>query len=190
MPGNIATSFGGMGILAWLGALSGLLALRRSDFRRVAPVLVPVIFGAVALTVSAVVFERYGLSLMAGVTILAAIGWERWLLQSNARLRFASVVLFAGCVAITTVQLIAAEQRSAEVDVDVLAKRWIMANVPRGRHVALQNEVNAFLPRTTAELVDCIQSVETSRAYRKVACRGRRFRRASKPHTDAIGDPQ
>jgi hypothetical protein len=165
MPSNIAVSFAGLGVLIWFGALCGLFKLRRNDVRRLAPVLVTVGLGALALTLSAVVFDRYGLSLLPGLTILAAMGWERWLLESNSRLRIVGTVALAACLVMTTMSLVTIERLNAEVDVDVLTKRWILANVPRGQRVAIQNEVNAFLPRTPQQLLECANSVQTPRAY-------------------------
>ena len=164
MPSNIAISFGGLGLLIWFGALCGLLTLRRNDIRRFAPVLRSrSLLALVALTLSAVVFDRYGLSLLPGLTILAALGWERWFLQSSPRLRVVATVVLMGCAVITTMSLITTERRNAEVDVDVLTKQWILANVPRGQRVAIQNEVNAFLPRTPQQLLECANGVQTPR---------------------------
>jgi len=165
IPTNVAIYLGGLGALVWFGALCGVLSLRRTDLRRLAPILVTVGSGTVALTFSAVVFDRYGLSLMPGLTILAALGWERWLTLSNTNLRLVGATAFAICLAATSTNLIATERRNAELDVDVLVKRWILANVPRGKNVAIHNESNAFLPRMADQLLDCANAVRTPDAY-------------------------
>lgn len=112
-----------------------------SEASQTIPVLVPTIVGAAALTSSAVVFDRYGLVLMPGLIVVAATGWQ-WGLAASPKMRAVVPAALGICTMATAVSLVRAEKDAGEVDVDVRARNWIVANVPRGSHVAVRDEVN------------------------------------------------
>jgi hypothetical protein len=127
-------------------------------------VAAPAIVGSLALAAGDMVFGRYGLVLMPGLVILAALGWDSidlaplWLRRSVAAAVAAAIVL-------TTASLIAAQRRAGETDVDVLARQWILDHVQRGARVAVHQEDNAFLPRAAEQLRACIAYGDSPDAY-------------------------
>jgi hypothetical protein len=165
IPTNLVAIFSGLGSLAWLGALAGLIGSAWPRLRQLIPVAVPALAGAAALTGSAVVSGRYGLVLVPGLLVIAAAGWEWSVSRPRTALRISALIALVACVAATVPALVRAEVEAAEVDVDVLARDWILANVPRGSRVAVYDEVNAYLPRTPAQLRTCVDEVRSRDAY-------------------------
>jgi hypothetical protein len=164
---NFVTIYAGLGALAWVGALVGAATVRGSVLRRMVPVFVPVLLATVVLVVSSTVFDRYGLVLLPGVAVLAAFGWDVALSSDRRPLRLMAVAAVGACAIATLMSLVGAERVAGEIDVDVLAKRWILTHVPRGRRVALHDEDNAFLPRAAGQLRQCVEYLETPAAYRE-----------------------
>jgi hypothetical protein len=73
--------------------------------------------------------------------------------------------LFALCLVATIVSLVRSQRVAGEADVDVLARNWIVANVPPGSRVAVHDEMNTYLPRAADELRACAEYVMTTPAY-------------------------
>ena len=164
---NAASVYDGFGLIPCVGALIGVIGLRRVALRRMLPVIVPVVLGSIGLLASAVVFDRYGLILLPGALILSASGWELWL-RRDGRLSWSfAIAACVGCLIVTAVSLVRAERRAGEIDVDVSTRHWILANVPRGQRVAVHDEDNAFLPRTAAQLRTCVAHLNSFDAYRE-----------------------
>ncbi len=179
IPINLVAIVAGLGSISWMGAVIGVATLGAARLRQMLPVVVPTVAGAIALTSSAVVFERYGLVLMPGFIVLAATGWQ-WALEASSKRRIFVLVALGLCTIATTVSLVRAEVEAGEVDVDVLARNWIVANASRGSHVAVRDEVNAFLPQAPSQLRACADRRARTRRTRRVACSGsRRGSRAS-----------
>ncbi len=101
---------------------------------------------------------------MPGVIVLAAIGWQ-WGLAASPKMRVFVLVALGVCALATATSLVRAEVEAGEVDVDVLARNWIVANVPQGSHVAVRDEVNAFLPQALPQLRACAEEAGTHGAY-------------------------
>lgn len=164
---NLALLFSSEGALLWAGALLGCMFLRRDDWRRLAPIAVPVALGAVILARSAIVFERYSLVMLPGLAVLAAVGWERALAATHRPLRLGMIALLVVATTSTFVSLLSAERAAGEADVDVLVRQWVLAHVPRGTRIAIHDENNALLPRSAAQLRACSTDNESSDGYQK-----------------------
>jgi hypothetical protein len=167
IPSNASTVFGGFGILTWLGGIAGIFRLASNDGRRYIPIAVPVLIGTVALLLSATVFDRYGIVLLPGVVVFVGAGWDAALVSRRFSARRAALVALAVCVAATTVALVRSQRIVGETDVDVLARNWIVANVAPHSRVAIQDEMNAYMPRVAAQLRECAGRVETVGAYQE-----------------------
>jgi hypothetical protein len=129
------------------------------------PILAPLVLGTIALATSAIVFDRYGLVLAPGIALLCAHGWESLIDRTPSTARSAAAVALAAALVMTGVSLVRSQQVAREFDVDVLAKRWVLEHVPRGRRVAVFDEVTAFLPRSAAVLDACVREVESPESY-------------------------
>jgi hypothetical protein len=162
---NVTMIFGGLGTIGWLGMLSGLVSLRGETLVRMLSILTPLVLGAIALTSSAVVFDRYGLVLAPGIALLCALGWESLIDRPPSPARSTAAVALAAAIVMTGVSLVQSQQVAREFDVDVLAKRWVLEHVPRGQRVAVFDEVNAFLPRASALLDACARDVTSPESY-------------------------
>jgi hypothetical protein len=117
----------------------------------------------------AVVFDRYSLVLLPGLLFLVALGVDRALARmvgGTRTARWVSTAAITVIVSSTIAQLAHTEMRAGENDVDVLARRWVLAHVERGASVAVYDESNAFLPRSAKQLQDCFNGVATPAAYR------------------------
>jgi hypothetical protein len=68
---------------------------------------------------------------------------------------------------VTLVSLWRAERVTGEIDVDVLAKRWVLEHVPPGTRVGVYDEMNALLPRTADQLQECADSLRGGAAYQR-----------------------
>jgi hypothetical protein len=162
---NIALIFGGLGAVTWVGAALGLSALRPSHLPRVTAVLLPLAVGVLLLVKSGIVFDRHGLVLMPGLTILAALGWEQYLSSERARVRAAALVALVTCVLSTGVNLVRAEQEAGDASVDTLATQWILSNVAKGSRVAVPDEITTTIPRAKSQLQDCAAKPQRPEAY-------------------------
>jgi len=160
---NASTILSGLVVIAVFGLVGAAVALRSSP-RRAAAVAVPTIIGALALAASDIVFDRYGLVLLPGLVTLAGLGWDA-VDAAPMGLRRAAVTGLVAAIVLTTVDLAAAQRRAGEADVDVLARRWIVEHVARGARVAIHQEDNAFLPRTSEQLRACINDTNSVKAY-------------------------
>ena len=165
VPRNLASVLGGLGAVCLIGSLLGVLSLARGDLRRLAPLLVPMLVALAVLGLGAVVFDRYGLVLMPTIVLLTAMGWERALAASRRNLRTVAAVALVGCTAFTVRSLAGAERLSGEQDVDSLVREWIVENVPRRLRVAVHDEMNAFLPRTSEQLEECVRRIQSPGAF-------------------------
>ena len=165
IPVNLIAIFSGLGLMLWLAALAATFASGRSRLRELLPVAVPTLIGTVALAGSSTVSGRYGLVLMPGLLVLAATAWEKALSHPVPRVRIAVLAALGVCVLATAVSLFQAESVAGEVDVDVLARDWIVAHVPQGSRVAVYDEVNAYLPQAPAQLRACADEAATHAAY-------------------------
>jgi len=164
---NAAAVYDGFGLMACFGAFLGLMRMRQGEIRRMLPLIVPVVFGTLGLLASAIVFDSYGLILLPGVLVFAACGWEAWLSSARRPARLFAAFACGGCVLITLYSLVRAERVAGEADVDVLTNQWILSNVGRGQRIAIHDEDNAFLPRTAAQLRECVNHVGTLEAYKE-----------------------
>jgi hypothetical protein len=126
-----------------------------------------VVLGTLVVSESGTVFDRYVLVITPGVILLAAWGWQQLLSSEGRSMRYASYAALSICTVATVISLVAAERRAGEIDVDVLAQRWILANVERGRRVALHDEDNAPLPGAADQLRECIAYVDEPAAWRE-----------------------
>lgn len=166
MPRNVLTISGGLGVLAWVGALASLRG-SAGHYRRFAPVIVPLLTASIALALMATVFDRYGLVLLPGAVIAIGLGWDVSFVHPLAIVRRGAAVVLALCVLATAVSVIRSQRFAGEVDVDVLMRDWVVANVPPGAGVAVHDEMNVFLPRTLDELRACADDVSSAPAYEK-----------------------
>jgi hypothetical protein len=164
---NIEIVVGPLGLLTWLGAVLRFTFVRRNDARRLVPLLVPVLLGLTVFAVSDILFDRWGLVLMPGLVVLAAEAWEWLSTHERPLIRVTGTTVLVAAIAATAVSLVRNQRVVGEIDVDVAARRWILANVSRGKRVAIHDEDNAFLPRTAAQLRHCAEYVETEAAYRE-----------------------
>ena len=165
MPRNAAMVLGGLGALAWIGALAAGGVRGTHERRRIMPIAVPLVVGMTALVLMATVFDRYGLVLMPGAAILAGLGWDAWLQHNRAMVRRGAAVALAVCIAATITSLVYSQRVIAEIDVDALVKNWVVANVKPGARVAVHDEMNALLPRAADQLRECANRVTTVAAY-------------------------
>jgi hypothetical protein len=167
IPHNIALIFDGIGTTVLVGVAAALYFLRRADWHRVLPLVVSGLIAFGILVMSGTVFDRYSLLVLPGAVVVAALGWEQWLLTSNVALRRVAAAALMLCVAVTLVALWRAERVTGEVDVDVLAKQWVIDHVPPGSRVGVHDEMNALLPRTPDQLDECAHSLEAEDAYQR-----------------------
>jgi len=164
MSRNVAIIFGGFGALGWFGALASAPALG-ADKRRCAPIVIPLVVATMALVLSATVFDRYGMVLLPGAAILAGLGWDEWLGDRHVTVRRGAAIALAASLAATTMSMVRSQRVVGEADVDVLARNWIVANVPPGSRVGVHDEMKAYLPRAADELRECAERVNTTAAY-------------------------
>jgi hypothetical protein len=162
---NLFTVFGGLGLMTWFGALVAVPALVGETSRRLAPVLIPVVLGTIALATSAVVFDRYGLVLLPGLVVMLAVGVTWWMTILPTRALAGAAAVAIVCGGWTAASLATAMREAGEADVDALARDWVLAHVPRGRRVAVYNEMSAFLPRTHAQLQACADRVGSQEEF-------------------------
>jgi hypothetical protein len=173
MTQSVATIISNLGVVIVSGVIAGLVSNTRRELMRLISVLIPLVLGTVALTLSGIVFDRYVLVLYPGAVLLASIGWEHWLSAPRASLRNVGAAALAIGLASTLVALWDAERMTGEADVDVLARNWILKEVPTGSRIAIQDETNAVFPRSEAQLRACASFVATPAAYaRKWAIEG------------------
>lgn len=162
---NVLIIFGGFGALGWLGAIASPLGSRATEGRRFAPIVMPLVTATLVLIISATVFDRYGIVLMPGAVILAALGWDEWLGHERAAIRRLGAATLAIGVILTAMSLARSQRIVGEVDVDVLTRNWLVTNVSPGSRVYVHDEMNAFLPRTADQLRECATRVTTASAY-------------------------
>jgi len=167
VPHNTALIFDSLGVVVLVGIVSAVYFLTRSDWVRVRPLLVSGLAAFIILIFSGTVFDRYGLLLLPGAIVVAALGWERWLNASGVMSRRVAVAALTVCAAVTLVSLWRAERVTGEIDVDVLAKRWVLEHVPPGSRVGVHDEMNALLPRTADQLQECADSLHGDAAYER-----------------------
>jgi hypothetical protein len=167
VPHNTALIFDSIGIAVLAGIASALYFLTRSDWMRVRPLLVSLLIAFVILIFSGTVFDRYGLLLLPGAIVVGSLGWERWLTTSGIVSRRLAAAALTVCAAVTLVSLWRAERVTGEIDVDVLAKRWVIEHVAPGSRVGVHDEMNALLPRTADQLEACAQFVQSDEAYER-----------------------
>jgi len=165
IPAHVTIIFGAFGAVGWMGVLASGGHLRAEDRRRLAPVAIPLVLATVALLLSATVFDRYAMVLLPGAAILTGLGWDEWLRHPRATIRGSAAVAFALCLVATIISLVYSQRVIGEADVDVLARNWIVANVPPGSRVAVHDEMNAYLPRAADQLRACAERVITTAAY-------------------------
>jgi hypothetical protein len=165
IPSHVTILFGAFGAMGWVGVLASGGHLRGEDRRRFAPVAVPFLLATAALLLSATVFDRYAMVLLPGAAILAGLGWDESLRHPRATIRMSVAVGLALCLVATIVSLVYSQRVIGEADVDVLARNWIVANVPPGSRVAVHDEMNAYLPRAADDLRACAEHVITTSAY-------------------------
>jgi 4-amino-4-deoxy-L-arabinose transferase-like glycosyltransferase len=162
---HLPVLFGGLGILAWGLLLVRPLALWRSHGLEGTLVTATVIAGTVVLAASQIVFDRYALVLLPGVTLMAGAAGTTLLSGLSAR----SVPLMRAVVAVlciaALVQLAAAERRAGEPNVDWDVREWLLAHVPAGSRIAVHAEFTQFLPRTAQQLDACASLAATRAAY-------------------------
>ncbi len=157
----------GLTLMLLVGLLAGVYFFSRIDWRRMRSLWMPALLGFLILSASGGVFDRYALVLLPGLVVIAAAGWERWLTSVVALPQRIATALLAVCAVITLVSLWNAERMTGEIDVDVLAKRWVMDHVQPGSHIAVYDEMNALLPRTADQLTHCAEYVHTDEAYQR-----------------------
>jgi len=165
IPAHVTIIFGAFGVVGWVGALASGRHLAGPDRRAIAPIAIPTLLATAALLLSATVFDRYAMVLLPGAAILAGLGWDRWLTHANATIRRGAAVALALCIVATALSLVDSQRVAGEADVDVLARNWILANVPAGSRVAVHDEMNAYLPRAADQLRACAERVTTTAAY-------------------------
>jgi hypothetical protein len=167
IPHNIALIFDGIGITVLAGVAAALYFLRREDWRRVLPLVLSGLIAFGILVMSGTVFDRYCLLLLPGAVVVAALGWEHWLTASSVASRRVSAVALTACAAVTLVSLWSAERVTGEVDVDELAKRWVIDHARPNSRVGVHDEMNALLPRAAEQLEACTHSLQTEDAYQR-----------------------
>lgn len=162
---NIWTLLDGLGAIVLAGAAVGLIAVASAPARSTVPLLVPSVLAICALAASGIVFDRYGLVVLPGLAVIAGIGWETALLHRQRFVRAAALVALLVSLGVTVGALIDTQRTASEVDVDVLTRNWIMANVERGKRIARYDEDSTPLPRTPEQLRACVDAPTTSAAY-------------------------
>jgi hypothetical protein len=165
IPGHVVILFGAFGAVGWVGVLASSGHFRAAERRRFAPVAIPLLLATTALLVSAVVFDRYAMVLLPGAAILGGLGWDVLLRHPRATIRGYVAVALGLCLIATIISLVQSQRVIGEADVDVLARDWIVANVPPGSRVAVHDEMNAYLPRAADDLRACAEYVITTTAY-------------------------
>ena len=162
---NIPTILIPTGALALVGSVLALAGGRARANGPLLVVVIPTVLGFVGVTASAVVFHRYGLVFLPGLLLLAATGWDLALTQSSTSLRTAARAVLIAALAGTGAMVVWSQRWIGEADVDVQVRAWILHNVPRGSRVAIHQEANAFLPRSTDDLRRCVTYVNTPEAF-------------------------
>ncbi len=165
LAANAWTVLGGLGTIALAGTILGLVAVTVRRNRAIVPVLVPTALAVAALAASAIVFDRYGLVALPGVTVLAAIGWDAGLTHARSHVRLVVQLVLVAAVSSTMLTLVRAQRAAAEPSVDLLARDWILDHVARGARVARHDEDNTYLPRTREQLAACAAGVNTPAAF-------------------------
>ena len=163
--GSLLVITGALGVAGWIGGLAGAASMGRADVRRWAPVLAPTLAGLLAIASSQIVADRYALVLLPGVALLAGAGWQRLLAARGTIARRVAVGALAAAIVWSLADDLAAERTRREVDVDVLAARWVLAHVPRGSRIALHDEAVARPPRSAATLQRCLARIDAPDAY-------------------------
>src|SRR5439155_15293922 len=97
--------------------------------------------------------------------ILAGLGWDQWLGDRHVMVRRGAAVALAACLVATTMSVVRSQRVIGEVDVDVLMRNWVLANVGPGSRVAVHDEMNAYLPRDFDQLRQCSERVTSMAAY-------------------------
>jgi len=165
IPHNTLLIFGRLGALSIGGAAAGLVVVGRDRRAGLAAIVIPLVVGTLALGLSEIVFERYGLVLLPGVVLLAGFAGDHWLGPARPRSWPVAAVVLAGCAIATMTTLWSSQRIAAETDVDVLAARWVTTHVRPGSRVAVWEESNAFIPRTEVQLRECSEQTEDPAAY-------------------------
>ncbi|MBS1817562.1 MAG: hypothetical protein JSU08_06515 [Acidobacteria bacterium] len=162
--GNLGAIFGGLGWLMLGGAAIGLVAFA-TRARRALPVVIPTALGTLALATSSIVFDRYGLVLVPGIGLLAAVGWDALLTTDRRERKLVAGGLVTVMTLLTALALVRAQQVAGEADVDVQTTAWIRAHIERGRRIARHDEDNTYLPRTPQQLRACAEAPLGASAY-------------------------
>ena len=161
---HLGVLFGGLGWLSVALAVPGLLVFVRSRYGPQIAVAGIVLGTALVLSASGMVFDRYGLVLLPGVTLLASAGLQ-WILRRVPRLgtgTVAAIVLVMGLP-----QTVLAVHQISRRNPYHLAHAWMMAHLPDGASVVIYSEDNQYLPRTAAQLAECASYVWSEEAYQE-----------------------
>jgi hypothetical protein len=156
----------GLGPLALVGAVLGLVPFARAYRRHAVIVLAPALVALAALAYAEIVFERYGLVLAPAICLLAGAGWNFVLSADRApRVRQAGALAAAVALVWSVVTVTAWWGRVSEASADRMAAAWLVQHVEPGSTVALHSDANAFVPRTREDLQLCESYVFTPDAY-------------------------
>jgi hypothetical protein len=167
IPHNIALIFDGIGITVLVGVVAAVYFLRRAEWHHALPLVVSGLIAFGILVMSGTVFDRYSLLLLPGAVVVAALGWDQWVTAPSVALRRVATGVLAVCAAVTLVSLWRAERVTGEIDVDELAKRWVIDHAPPNSRVGVHDEMNALLPRSADQLEACSHSLEAEDAYQR-----------------------
>jgi hypothetical protein len=160
---NAVKVLGGLGVLMLLGAIVGARPLVRQWGALGGAVLALTVLAVGLMCASAIVFDRYGLVVLPGLTLAATAGWQsvggRWP-------RLASVLPIV-LVLLGLPQAWRALEGFRHINSYHAAHAWMIARLPDRASVVIYSEDNQYLPRTAAQLAECEAHVGSDTAYRE-----------------------
>jgi hypothetical protein len=155
-----------LGSLTLVGAvLSLVLPSFQLSFSNLGRVVVPAATGLAFLAASETVFDRYGLVLLPGLSVMAAVGWNNWVGTNTGRKQTAAFAVLVLCTAATLHGAVMLQRTTGDVHPDVLSAQWVLAHVERGKRVAMYDENNAQVPWVRDQLQECSTYSRTPEAY-------------------------
>lgn len=161
---NAAKVLGGLGVAILLGAIVGARPLVRQCGALGGAVLGLTVLAVGLMCASAVVFDRYGLVLLPGLTLIATAGWQsvsqRWPPLSGVAVPIALLLLGLP-------QSWLALDEFRHINSYHAAHAWMIEHLPDDASVVVYSEDNQYLPRSAAQLAECEAFVGSDAAYRE-----------------------
>ena len=176
-----------LGWLCLVGLVPAVLFGGRTHLRTFLPVYVGLGLGALAIAVTARLFDRYALLIMVPMVLMSAVGIVQTFERMKERGRLACAALMAVVVIASGRQLQASQAFAGTLDTYGRAHIWLLRHMKPGSRIAVDSEYPAHLPRTDAQLRAIIADIEGPTAYaKKMATNGIHMRPDAQPMRLAV----